>query len=61
MNPYSGFVIVFTKDFLDIQATTECGFNLKGVRDMTRTYSQMHRADKHSQQISIISPVSQNG
>ena len=25
---------------LDIQATTECGFTLKRVRDMTRTYSQ---------------------
>ena len=25
---------------LDIQATIECGFTLKRVRDMTRTYSQ---------------------
>ena len=27
------------KEFLDIQATIECGFTLKRVRDMTRTYS----------------------
>ena len=25
---------------LDIQATVECGFTLKCIRDMTRTYSQ---------------------
>ena len=29
-----------SKEFLDIQATIECGFTLKRVRDMTRTYSQ---------------------
>ena len=28
-----------SKKFLDIQATKECGFTLKPVRDMTRTYS----------------------
>ena len=28
-----------SKEFLDIQATIECGFFLKRVRDMTRTYS----------------------
>ena len=27
------------KEFLDIQATVECGFTLKRVRDKTRTYS----------------------
>ena len=27
------------KEFLDIQATTECRFTLKRIRDMTRTYS----------------------
>ena len=32
-----------SKEFLDIQATIECGFTLKRVRDMTRTYSQCHR------------------
>ena len=29
-----------SKEFLDIQATTECGFTLKRVCDMTRTYSR---------------------
>ena len=28
-----------SKEFLDIQATIECGFTLKRVRDMTKTYS----------------------
>ena len=42
------------EEFLDIQATIECGFTLKRVRDMIRTYSQMHRTDKYSQHSSII-------
>ena len=29
-----------SKEFLDIQATIECGFTLKRVHDMIRTYSQ---------------------
>ena len=53
--------IPWSKEFLDIQATIECGFTLKRVRDMIRTYSQMHRADKYSQHSSIIWPVSVNG
>ena len=32
-------------------------FTLKRVRDMIRTYSQMHRTDKYSQHSSIIWPV----
>ena len=32
---------VSTKEFLDIQATKECGFTLKHVRDMIITYSEM--------------------
>ena len=32
---------VSSKEFLDIQATIECGFTLKRVRDMIRTYSQI--------------------
>ena len=32
---------VTSKEFLDIQATIECGFTLKCVRDMIRTYSQV--------------------
>ena len=31
---------VSSKEFLDIQATIECGFTLKRVRDKIRTYSQ---------------------
>ena len=30
---------------------------MKCVRDMTRTYSQMHRTDKYSEHSSIIWPV----
>ena len=30
-----------SKEFLDIQATIECRFTLKRVRDMIRTYSQL--------------------
>ena len=36
----SDFAPASSKEFLDIQATIECGFTLKRVRDMTRTYSQ---------------------
>ena len=50
-----------SKEFLDIQATIECGFTLKHVCDMTRTYSQMHRTDKYSEHSSIIWPVWLNG
>ena len=32
----------------------ECGFTLKLVIDMIRTYSQMHCTDKYSQHSSII-------
>ena len=35
----SDFATASSKEFLDIQATIECGFTLKRVRDMTRTYS----------------------
>ena len=34
-----------SKEFFDIQAIIEYGFTLKRVRDMIRTYSQMHRTD----------------
>ena len=37
----SDFVPASSKEFLDIQATIECGFTLKRVRDMTRTYSSV--------------------
>ena len=42
------------KEFLDIQATTECRFTLECVRDVIITYNQMHRTDKYSRHSSII-------
>ena len=50
-----------SKEFLDIQATVEGGFTLKLVRDMIKTYNQMHRTDKYWQHSSIIWPVWPNG
>ena len=44
-------------EFLGIHATIECGFTLKCVRDMTRRYSQIDRADKYSEHSSIIRSV----
>ena len=35
----SDFAPVSNKELLDIQAAIEYGFTLKGVRDMTKTYS----------------------
>ena len=35
----SDFAPASSKEFLDIEATIECGFTLKRVRDMTRKYS----------------------
>ena len=41
-----------SKEFFDIQATIKCGFTLKRVRDMTRTYIQC----KIHSGIAILSP-----
>ena len=57
----SDFSPASSKEFFDIQATTECGFTLKHVRDMIRTCSQMHRTDNYSQHNSIIWPVWPSG
>ena len=38
-----GEVPASSKEFLDIQATIECGFTLKRVRDMIKTYSVIKR------------------
>ena len=54
---YTTIVLICTT----YQATIECGFTLKRIRDMIRTYSQMHRTDKYSQHSSIIWPVWLNG
>ena len=45
------------KKFPDIQATIGCGFTLKCIHDMIRTYRQMHHTGKYSQHSSIIWPV----
>ena len=37
----SDFMPASSKEFLDIHATIECGFTLKRILDMTRTYSQL--------------------
>ena len=57
----SDFLPPLSKEFLDIQETTECVFTLKRVRDMTRTYSQMHRRDEYEEHSWIIWPVWPNG
>ena len=55
------FAPVSSKEFLDIQATIECGFTLKQVCDMIKTYSQMHRIDKYLPHSSTIWPIWLNG
>ena len=35
----SDFAPASSMEFLDIQATVQCGFTLKRVREMIRTYS----------------------
>ena len=57
----SYFVLASSKKFLDIQATRACGFTWKRVRNMTRTYSLMHRTGKYSEHSSVIWPVFANG
>ena len=47
------------KEFFDIQATIECGFTLKRVRDMIKTYYHMHRTDKYSQHSSSFGQFGQ--
>ena len=61
MSATSHFAPVSIKEFLDIQATIECGFTLKRLQDMKRTYSQIHRNDKYSQRSPIIWTLWLNG
>ena len=49
------------ENFLHSQAFIELGITLKCIRDMIRTYSQMHRTDKYLQHTSIIWPILING
>ena len=60
-SPVADIAPVSSKEFLEIQATIECGFSLKGVRDMLRTHSQMHRTDKYSQHSPVMCLVWLNG
>ena len=48
-------------EFLNIYATTECGFTPKRAPTMIKTYSQMHCTDKYSKHSSIIWRVLLNG
>ena len=57
----SDYAPASSKEFLDIQATIECGFNLKSIRDMIRTYSQLHCTDKYSEHSLIICSFWPNG
>ena len=61
VNSPSNFAPAWSQEFLDVQATIKYGFTLKRVREMTRTYSRMHRTDKYSERSSIIWPVFPNG
>ena len=51
---------ILSKEFVDIQANIECGFSLKRVRDMIRTYNQIHKItlslndDKRMQSVDSI-------
>ena len=42
---------VSSKEFLDIQATVECRFNMKRERDMITAHSQMYRTDDTAQSL----------
>ena len=43
-----------SKEFLDIQATIECGFTLKSVRDMTRTYKTLFNINGNKYYYNIL-------
>ena len=55
------FAPASSKHFLDIQATTECGFTLIRIGEAIITYRQMHRTDKYSEQELIIWSVRPTG
>ena len=50
----------FQQELLNIQAIIECGFTLKRVPDMIRTYSKTDSTDKSSQKRSVIWSVELN-
>ena len=53
----SDFAPASCKKFLEIQRTIDFGFTPKYVRDITKTYSQMHRTEGYSEHSSITQPV----
>ena len=55
------FYLSFQVKNIGLYCTIECGFTLKHVHDMIRTYSQIDRTGKYSQHSSIIWPVWLNG
>ena len=58
---YFRYHAIWSKEFLEIQATVECRFTLRYVSDMIRNCTQMHCTNKHPQHSSIIWPVWLNG
>ena len=44
---------VLSKEVLEIQATIECGFTLRRVRDMIRTYSFRYQLTSYLQKVHI--------
>ena len=57
LNHLANLVPVLSQEFLDNQATIECGFTHKSIHDMIRTYNQMHHTEKYSQHSSIQVPL----
>ena len=52
--PFNKFVPVSRKEFLDIEATRECGFTLKRVCDTIRTYGQTFSNSEGQKTVSIF-------
>ena len=52
--PAPDFAPASSKEFLDIQATVECGFTLKRVGDMTRTYSIWQIFEKATESLAVL-------
>ena len=53
----SDFTPASSKEFLDIQATIECGFTLKCVCDMIKTYSQVQDIFRKTFILGLLSSV----
>ena len=49
----SDFSPALCNEMLNIHIIKDCGFNMKFLCDMTKTYSQMHSKDKYSHPSSI--------